>query len=132
MTNLVVKVAVGLFAAALISNAVVAQQTEEVSVQASRVITKQDGRGSAGMPITAVSLSYGVSYAGLDLLAPAGVAELEKRVNDAALKACSEINRQYPIGAQGNAQCAKLAADKAMVKVHEVVAAASPTPKVAG
>jgi|ERR1700675_2819798 len=132
MAKIVTRVAVGMFAAALASSVVVAEQTEEVSVQASRIFAKQDGRGAMGMPITNVSLSYSVSYAGLDLVSNAGVVELEKRVNDAALKACEEINRQYPLSVESNTKCAKAAVDKAMVKVHELVAMANQASKVAG
>jgi UrcA family protein len=132
MAKVVTGIAVGLFAAALAGSVVAAQQTEEVSVQASRILAKQDGRDPAGIPIMNVSLSYGVSYAGLDLVSNAGVVELEKRVSDAAQKACDEINRQYPTGAPGNEKCAKAATDKAMVKVHELVAAANQASKVAG
>jgi UrcA family protein len=132
MAKVVTGIAVGLFAATLASSVVVAQQTEEVSVQASRILAKQAGRDPAGIPIMNVSLSYGVSYAGLDLVSSAGVVELEKRVNYAALKACEEINRQYPTGAPSIEKCAKAAVEKAMVKVDELVAAANQAPKVAG
>jgi UrcA family protein len=132
MAKVVARVAVGLFAAALASSVVVAQQTEEVSVQASRIFAKQAGRDPAGIPIMNISLSYGVSYAGLDLVSSAGVVELEKRVNDAALKACEEINHQYPVSVESNTKCAKEAVDKAMVKVHDLVAAANQASKVAG
>src|SRR5271168_2227376 len=105
MAKISIGVAVGFFAAAWASSIVVAQQTEEVSVQASRIFAKQVGRDTAAMPIMNISLSYGVSYAGLDLVSKAGVVELEKRVSDAALKACEEINRQYPMSAESNTQC---------------------------
>lgn len=125
MIRAVVKVSVGLFAAAFTGNILLAQQIPEVTVQASRVVEKQVGRTSTGIPIVDVSLSYGVSYAGLDLVTNAGVMELEKRVKDAAMQACKELSRQYPISAQSDADCAKAAADKAMVKVHELAAAAA-------
>src|ERR1700675_942830 len=107
MAKIVTRVAVGMFAAALASSVVVAEQTEEVSVQASRIFAKQDGRGAMGMPITNVSLSYSVSYAGLDLVSNAGVVELEKRVNDSALKACEETNRQTRWGVRSKRKGAK-------------------------
>ncbi len=126
MTNIINKIAIGLFAAVLTSNIVVAQQTEEITVQASRIVAKKVGQSpTTGAPIVSMSLSYGVSYAGLDLASHAGVIELEKRVNEAAHKACQEITRQYPLLTQSDAECVKTAVDKAMVKVNEVVAAAS-------
>ncbi len=125
MRKNIIRVAVGLVAAVFTGNVLVAQQVPEVTVQASRVIAKQAGRDANGTPIVDVSLSYGVSYAGLDLAADAGLMELEKRVNAAALKACKELSRQYPISAQSDADCAKAAVDKTMVKVHELATAAA-------
>jgi hypothetical protein len=117
MTNIINKIAIGLFAGVLTSNIVVAQQTEEITVQASRIVAKKVGQSpTTGAPIVSMSLSYGVSYAGLDLA---------KRVNETAQKACQEITRQYPLLTQSDAECVKTAVDKAMVKVNEVVAAAS-------
>jgi UrcA family protein len=125
MIKAVVKISVGLVAAAFTGNILLAQQVPEVTVQASRVVEKQVGRTSTGLPIVDVSLSYGVSYAGLDLVTNAGVMELEKRVKDTAMKACKELSRQYPISDQTDQECAKAATDKAMVKVHELAAAAA-------
>ena len=119
-------VAVGLFAATLASGIAVAQTQPEVTVQASRVVNqKLVGHTSAGIPIVDVSLSYGVSYAGLNLALHADVMELEKRVNDAAQAACKELTRKYPVSQQTDAECAKQAVDKAMAKVNELAAAAS-------
>jgi len=72
------------------------QTLGEVTVQATRnVSTKLVGSTSSGIPIKEVSLSYGVSTAGLDLATVAGAEELDKRINDAALAACKEVGRQY-------------------------------------
>ncbi len=100
-----------------------AQNTEEVQVKATRVpTTKTVGRSSSGIPIVDVSLSYGVSVAGLDLTSSAGVTELTKRVNEAAKAACAEIGRQYPGATPSEAECAKTAAEKAMTQVHSLAA----------
>jgi UrcA family protein len=107
------------------SSFALAQNANEVTVQGTRVLnTKNVGRTSSGIPIVDVSLSYGVSLAGLDLASHAGATELEKRVHDAAMAACKEIGRQYPDATPSTAECAKVAADKAMVQVHELEAAA--------
>ena len=119
------EVAVGLLATGLVSGIAVAQQTEEVTVQASRIVEKHVGQSSSGVPIVDVSITYGVSYADLDLISHAGVMELEKRVNDAAQRACKELDRQARLSMPSDADCAKAAVGKAMVKVNEVVAAAS-------
>ncbi|MGC1386998.1 MAG: UrcA family protein [Steroidobacteraceae bacterium] len=126
MIKTIIKISFGLFAAAFAGNMLLAQQMPEVTVQASRIVEKQAGRTSSGLPIVDVSLSYGVSYSGLDLSTYAGVTELEKRVKDAAMKACEELSRQYPMSTTTDAECAKSATNKAMVKVHELAAAAAP------
>ena len=45
-------------------------------------------------------------------------------MKDAALAACKEIGHQYPSSMPNDADCAKAAADKAMPKVNDLVAAA--------
>ncbi|MGO9424026.1 MAG: UrcA family protein [Steroidobacteraceae bacterium] len=110
---------------ALIGPIAAAQNVEEVTVQGTRVMTTEAaGRTSTGIPLVDVSLSYGVSVADLDLASQYGPIALEKRVRDAALAACKEIGRQYPHSTPSDEDCAKAAADKAMVKVHELVAEA--------
>jgi UrcA family protein len=126
MTRILTRIAVGLLTVTSVSTLAVAQETGAVTVQASRVVnTKTAGRTASGVPIVDVSLSYGVSTAGLDLVSHAGVMELEKRVHDAAQGACKELGRQYPDSMPNDADCAKAAADKAMVRVHELTAAAA-------
>jgi hypothetical protein len=51
--------------------------------------------------------------------------EAEKRVNDMAEVACKDLVQRYPTGTPSEAECTKAAADKAMVKVNELAAAAS-------
>lgn len=120
----------GLLAAGafLIHGAVDAQNLEEVTVQAKRIVKKVVGRSSTGVPIEDISLSYGVSAAGLDLGSGAGASELERRVKDAATAACEEIGRQYPDATPSDRECARIAADQAMVKARELIAAAKKTP----
>ena len=114
-----------LAAAALIGGIAAAQNVDEVTVQGTRVMTTEAaGRTTTGIPLVDVSLSYGVSVADLDLASQYGPIALEKRVRDAAMAACKEIGRQYPLSTPSDEACAKAAADKAMVKVHELVAEA--------
>jgi len=68
-----------------------------------------------------------VSLAGLNLATKSGATEAENRVSAAALAACKEIGRQYPDAAPSENQCAREAAQKAMVKVNELVLAAEKT-----
>jgi UrcA family protein len=130
MTRILIGATVALLAGAAVSAVVVAQDLPEVSVQASRAIsTKTVGTTASGVPIQDVSLSYGVSTKGLDLSSYAGAMELKKRVTDAATAACKEISRQYPASTTTeDAECARAATDKAMVKVNELIAAAAKKP----
>jgi len=112
-------------ASALIGGVVVAQNMEEITVQGTRVLdVKSAGQNSTGVPIVDVSLSYGVSFADLNLASQYGPIALEKRVHDAAKAACEEIGRKYPQSTPSDEACTKAATDKAMVKVRELVATA--------
>ena len=116
---------VAAIAYALIGSIVMAQNVEGVTVQAKRILnTKTIDRSASGVPLIDISLSYGVSMAGLDLASHAGAMELEKRVHNAGIAACQEISRQYPEAIPSQSECAKSATDKAMVRVHELEAAA--------
>jgi UrcA family protein len=121
-----VRVIVGVVASALLGSIAIAQNIEEVTVQGTRMLNaKTVGKTASGVPIVDVSLSYGVSTADLDLASHVGATELEKRVHDAAMAACKEISKQYPDATPSEADCAKAAADKAMVRAHELEAAAA-------
>ncbi|HXW73519.1 MAG TPA: UrcA family protein [Steroidobacteraceae bacterium] len=102
-----------------------AQNTPEVTVTSTRAVEKAAGRTASGIPIVDVSLTYGVSAAGLDLTSSSGRAELEKRVSDAALEACKELGKRYPGSQPTDTQCAKAATDKAMAQVHQMEDAAT-------
>jgi len=120
-------IALGVISSLCIGATAMAQQIEEVSVTASRALTeKPAGRSSSGIPLVDISLSYGVSYADLDLATHSGATELDKRVNDAASEACKEISRQRPLASltPDDASCAKTAAKHAMIKVDQLVATA--------
>ena len=119
------KVAAATAAFALLVSSAVAQSTTEVKVQATRdVHAKVTGHSYTGVPIVDLSLTYGVSLAGLDLSTSSGANEAAKRVSDAAVAACKEIGRQYQDATPSEAECAKAASDKAMIQVHEMVASA--------
>jgi len=106
----------------------VAQELQEIVVTGKgEVGVKPAGKTASGVPIVDVSISYGVSYAGLDLASAVGAAEIEKRVNDAANEACKEISAKGALQqfTTSEAECAKAAVHKAMVRVHELEAAAA-------
>jgi len=120
--------AAALLAASLVAATALAQKAPEVMVEATRLVETRVGTAPTGAPITSVSLSYGVSYEDLDLASHAGAMELEKRVKNAAGAACKELGHQYPDAAPKEAECTKVAADKALAKVHELEAAAAKKP----
>ncbi len=109
----------------LLCGSVMAQDTQEVRVEATRIIsTEAPVRSPIGFPMKDLSLTYGVSLAGVDLTTKEGVAEAEKRVNAAAVAACKEIGRQYPDATPSEDECATDASKKAMKKVQHLVATA--------
>lgn len=122
MTRILIRGAIGLLAVTSVSTLVVADDMGEVTVQASRVVSKTVGTTASGIPIVDVSLSYGVSAKDLDLSSHAGFMAMQKRVNDAAVAACKELDRQYP---EKDTECVKTAVAKAMVKVNELAAGAA-------
>jgi UrcA family protein len=128
MTKALIRVAIGLFAVTSVGTVVIADDMGEVTVQASRVVTKVVGKTSSGIPIEDVSLSYGVSAKDLDLSTHAGAMALQKRVADAASAACKELSRQYPDSTPSDADCVKASTAKAMVRVNELVTAAAKKP----
>ena len=119
--------AIAALAAGALSVAAAAEQLQEVTVQAGRAVETRVGHTSAGIPIVDASISYGISYADLDLSSQAGVKTLQKRINDAAMKACTQLRHLYPLAANpvpSDAECAKAATDKAMVQVNQLAATA--------
>jgi UrcA family protein len=129
MTKIFIRLVAGLFATTLVSGIAAAQNMEEITVTASREVetTKTIGMDTSTgwlRPMVQVSLSSAVSYADLDLTSQAGASELEKRVNDTAKAVCKGLRGKYPDATPSEADCAKAAANKAMVNVHKVEAAA--------
>jgi UrcA family protein len=116
-----------LAASVLVGGFASAMTAEEIQVSAARSVPKVVGRDANGSTIIDITLSYGVSYAGLDLASATGAAELQKRVADASKTACEELARQHPLAnfQTDTAECTKSTIAKAMVQVKELVAAAS-------
>ena len=103
-------------------------QTPEISVEAMRVTRTHVGQtttGTPGIPIENVSMAYGVSTAGLDLSSPSGKQQLKERVQHAAMAACKELGRQFPDATPSDADCAKIATNKAMAQIEKLEASAS-------
>jgi UrcA family protein len=125
MKTMLGKVAAAVFATIVFSSAVIADEVQEVTVQAKRAFsTTVTERLAGGVPILDISVSYGVRTTDLDLATHSGATVLEQRVKDAAKAACREISRQYPDSTPGERDCASVAASKAMPQVKQLVAAA--------
>jgi len=121
MRKILVGTAVAVLESALIGS--VASAQTEVSVQATRILsTRTVGRTAAGVPIVDISLAYSVSLKDLNLALATRATEAEQRVKDAALGACKEISRNYPDATPNELTCAMIATDKALVKLHQMVA----------
>ncbi len=122
--------AAALAACSLLAGTATAQQSEEITVTALRIAHPKVVTAVPGTFMKDISLSYGVSTAGLDLTRTASEAELERRVNEAALAACKDIEKDYPMQSQPTvSECASNAAVKAMVQVHAMIAAANKAAK---
>lgn len=128
MHKILLGIAIGAAASMTLGSIAAAEDLQEIVVTGKgEVVVKPAGRTSSGIHMVDMSITYGVSYAGLDLASAAGAAEIEKRVNDAAKDACKEIRTKRPLMqfTTSDAECAKSAAEKAMIKVHELEAAAA-------
>lgn len=122
--------ATGVLASTIMVGSIVAQTaaapaTPEVTVQSSRAVKTTIGTTSSGIPIQDVSLSYGVSAAGLDLTTASGRQAFEKRVSDTATAACQHLAREYPNSTTSDTECVKAATNKAMAQVHQLEDAAT-------
>jgi UrcA family protein len=109
----------------LVSASAFGQAMEVVTVEAVREIVV--GKSAIGAPIKEYSIRSRVSYADLDLTSASGPATLEKRVNEAAVATCKEINTGFDIPMEGwtEAKCVKEAVADAMVQVKKAVADAA-------
>jgi UrcA family protein len=133
MNKMLVVIAAAGTLGALTGGSLAAEKLGKVTVEASRIVEQDAGRSYGGIPIKSFSFSYEVSLDDLDMTSSAGLAAAEKRVNNAALEACKQINNEsthtFPGNlAPSNEECAKDAARKAMVKLHQAIAAGAKNP----
>jgi UrcA family protein len=120
-----IRMATAAAACALAIPLALAQPVPEITVTSSRLVETVVGHEPGKVPVVRVSLGYTVNAAGLDLGTRAGVQDFERRVNDAAYAACKELGKLYPQSLPDDDQCARSAASEAMVKVHQLEAAAT-------
>ena len=103
-----------LLTATTLANPAFATPLDEVTVHGPGPEIRQAGRSYTGIPIEKISLSVRVNTADLNLETPSGQNEARKRIHVAAVSACAEISRLYPLSEPGNEPCAA-AAERAAV-----------------
>lgn len=123
MRNLLQAQAIALLAAAAIGGGAVGQETEEVTVRGPGIQSTEVERSSIGVPVVMFTVSYKVSYEDLDLTTSDGMAELTKRIEDAANQGCREIGLAYRTAQPSDWLCARHASKEALAEVQQVVAA---------
>ena len=112
-----------LLATVSVAGGALAQEIDDVTVQASRVERSQVGYSSSGLPILALSVTHAVAYSDLDLTTTAGMAELQDRIHEAARHGCREIDMTYRLAQPSDWLCARLAARETLARIRELVAA---------
>jgi|ERR1035441_2315067 UrcA family protein len=108
---------------AIVGVAAVAQELKEIVIEAPRVERARE-HSALGGPIDIISVTHRVTYKDIDISTRLGAQVLETRVKDSAKAACKEIETLYPLAPPGSLDCEKTAVDKAMVQVHQAIAAA--------
>ena len=102
---------------------VLAQPLEEIVVEASPIVKESKADTASPAPgYYKVAMSSRVSYADLDLAKATDVATLEWRINEAAKVVCEKLGKAYPDSGPETKECAKRAADKALVEANKIAA----------
>jgi UrcA family protein len=111
-------------ALAMSGTAAVAQdQTPGVQIEAGEVHQTMLQLSEYGTPIERFWVDRKVNYADLDLTTTAGLAELTRRVNEAAKEACAQVYAADPVDLSDmdDASCSKTAADRALKQVNAAI-----------
>jgi UrcA family protein len=131
MTRSMFKVGLSLtLALAIVSGTVFAQekdQTSEITIQGKHVqVTKTVERSYSGEPIDRYTFTTPVNVDNLDLSTPAGVAQLKKRVVEAAREGCDELQQvAAPMDLLADDEtCVQESTAEGMVKARAAIAAA--------
>jgi UrcA family protein len=117
-------------ALAIVSGTVFAQekdQTSEITIQGKQVpVTKTVEQPFSGEPIDRYTFTTPVNFDNLDLTTPAGVAQLKKRVAEAAREGCNELQQvAAPMDLLADDQtCVQESTAEGMVKARAAIAAA--------
>jgi len=119
-------------AVALACAATAAEPVTEVIVEAPKISHTGQKSQPLGAAVDLASIRYKVNYADLNLATPAGAKTLEERINDAAKRACRQLESSLPpdaYAAQGDPPCIKTAVDGAMKQANAAIAAAGKAPR---
>ena len=105
------------------------KSTEEVKIEAAKVVTVRHGHSRTGIENETVQVSHKVSLADLDTATPAGAAELQSRIRDTADSICRQLGELYPAGSARNEEvdqsvCVKGAVENAMSQARQAIASA--------
>lgn len=122
MTSILQAQAIALLAAAAVCGGAVAQELEDVTVQASQIVKVHTGKSWSGIPVYTVSVTHAVPAADLDLSTSEGMVILEDRVEEAAQHGCREIGMAHPDAAPDNQACTRRAVSETMAQVRELLA----------
>lgn len=119
-------------AVAIACAASAAEPLTEVIVEAPKIVHTGEKAQPLGAAVDLASIRYKVSYGDLNLATPAGASTLEARINDAAKRACKQLEDSLPPGsfaAPNDPPCVKTAVEGAMKQARAVIAAAGKTAK---
>ena len=123
--------AIAAAAVAVACGASAAESMTEVIVEVPK-ISHTGGRSQPlGAPVELALIRYRVSYADLNLATRAGAKTLEERINDAAQRACKDVEAHMApndISLPDDPPCVKTAVDGAMRQAREAIAAAARRP----
>src|SRR6516225_5725458 len=128
MKRLIRVLGIGFAAAALIAVAPSAS-SQEVKIEASKVVTVKHQHSKSGIQQETVQLSHTVNFADVDLATNTGANELKGRIQDTATQICKQLGVIYPAGTASNENtdreaCIKGAVDSAMGPASLAIASA--------
>ena len=128
MKRLIRVLGIGLAVAGLIA-VTPSASSQEVKIEASKVVTVSHQHSKTGIQQETVHLSHTVNFADVDLSTNAGANELKGRIQDTATQICKQLGVIYPAGTPSNENtdreaCIKSAVDSAMGPAALAIASA--------
>jgi len=112
---------------ALAAGVVLADPMQEIVVEAAAPVHHATGAADAGggASVDLLSVQYHVHVGNLDLNKPADMDAVKQKVQEAAQKACADIQKQYPARQMSDEKaCVDGAVSRAMARAQKAAAAA--------